>query len=100
MEYVKETFGVAYSVRGLTKWLKQHGFAYHKPVGVPKKADGLAQKAWIMWYEKFKKSLPDDRRSSLTIGQRALKRVRCLWLKIIRKKAGAWKSRPMAARGV
>ena len=39
VEYVKETFGVAYSVRGLTKWLKQHGFTYHKPVGVPAKAD-------------------------------------------------------------
>ena len=60
VEYVKETFGVAYSVRGLTKWLKQHGFTYHKPVGVPAKADGEAQKAWIMWYEKFKKSLQDN----------------------------------------
>ena len=51
---------VAYSVRGLTKWLKQHGFTYHKPVGVPAKADGEAQKAWIVWYEKFKKSLQDN----------------------------------------
>jgi transposase len=28
VEYVKETFGVAYSVRGLTKWLKQRAAAW------------------------------------------------------------------------
>ena len=60
VEYVQETFGIVYSVRGLTKWLKRHGFTYHKPVGVPARADGEAQKAWIAWYEKFKKSLRDN----------------------------------------
>jgi transposase len=56
VEYVKKTFGIDYSVGGLTKWLHQHGFSYHKPVGVPAKADGDAQKAWIAWYEAFKTS--------------------------------------------
>jgi hypothetical protein len=59
-DYVLKTFGVVYSVRGLTKWLKQHGFTYHKLSGVPAKADGEAQKAWIAWYEKFKNSLQDN----------------------------------------
>lgn len=98
VEYVKETFGVAYSVRGLTKWLKQHGFTYHKPVGVPAKADGEAQKAWIVWYEKFKKSLQDNEKILFMDGVHptlpfALPAAGS-------KKAGAWKSRPTAARGV
>jgi transposase len=59
-DYVLKTFGAVYSVRGLTKWLKQHGFTYHRPSGVPAKADGEAQKAWIAWYEKFKNSLQDN----------------------------------------
>jgi len=42
-DYVFATFGVYYSVRGMTKWLKLHGFSYHKPVGVPAKADGEKQ---------------------------------------------------------
>ncbi len=37
--FVKQTFGAAYSKRGLTQWLQQHGFTYHKPAGVPAKAD-------------------------------------------------------------
>lgn len=60
VDYVEKTFGVQYSVRGMTKWLHQHGFSYHKPVGVPAKADGDAQKAWIAWYEAFKNALGHD----------------------------------------
>lgn len=60
VKYVQETFGIVYSVGGLTKWLKRRGFTYHKPVGVPARADGEAQKAWIAWSEKFKKSLRDN----------------------------------------
>ena len=83
VEYVKETFGVAYSVRGLTKWLKQHGFTYHKPVGVPAKADGEAQKAWIVWYEKFKKSLQDNEKILFMDGVHPTHAVRfaCGWIK-------------------
>jgi transposase len=83
VEYVKETFGVAYSVRGLTKWLKQHGFTYHKPVGVPAKADGEAQKAWIVWYEKFKKSLQGNEKILFMDGVHPTHAVRfaCGWIK-------------------
>lgn len=59
-DYVFATFGIHYSVRGMTKWLQQRGFTYHKPLGVPAKADGEAQKRWITWYEALKKSLQDN----------------------------------------
>ena len=83
VEYVKETFSVAYSVRGLTKWLQLHGFTYHKPVGVPAKADGEAQKAWIAWYEKFKKSLRDNEKLLFMDGVHPTHAVRfaCGWIK-------------------
>jgi transposase len=83
VEYVKETFGVAYSVRGLTKWLHQHGFTYHKPVGVPAKANGEAQKDWIAWYEKFNNSLQHDEKILFLDGVHPTHAVRfaCGWIK-------------------
>lgn len=83
VEYVKETFGVTYSVRGLTKWLKQHGFTYHKPSGVPAKADGEAQKAWIAWYKKFKNSLRDNEKILFMDGVHPTHAVRftCGWIR-------------------
>ena len=105
VQYVKETFGVAYSIRGLTKWLQQHGFTYHKPGGIPAKAAGEAQKAWIVWYETFKKSLQDQeipagQCENPVHGRRASDACRSLCMRLDQKKAGAWKSRPTAARGV
>jgi len=83
VEYVFKTFGVSYSVRGMTKWLKQHGFTYHKPVGVPAKADGEAQKAWITWYEKLKNSLRDNEKILFLDGVHPTHAVRfaCGWIK-------------------
>lgn len=37
--YIKETYGVAYKISGLNKWLHQHEFSYKKPKGVPHKFD-------------------------------------------------------------
>ena len=81
--YVKKTFGVLYSVRGLTKWLHQHGFTYHKPVGVPAKADREAQAAWIAWYEKLKKSRRDNEKILFMDGVHPTHAVRfaCGWIK-------------------
>jgi len=81
--YVKQTFGVAYSVRGLTKWLRQHGFTYHKPVGVPAKADGEAQKAWIVWYEELENSLRDNEKLLFMDGVHPTHAVRfaCGWIR-------------------
>jgi len=82
-DYVLNTFGAAYSVRGLTKWLKQHGFTYHKPSGVPAKADGDAQKAWIAWYEEFKNSLQDNEKILFMDGVHPTHAVRfaCGWIR-------------------
>jgi len=58
--YVHATFGIRYSVRGMTDWLKRHDFTFHQPCGVPAKADAEAQKAFVAWYEKLKADLGDD----------------------------------------
>jgi len=83
VDYVFKTFGVYYSVRGMTKWLKQHGFTYHKPVGVPAKADGDKQKAWIAWYENLKNSLRDNEKILFMDGVHPTHAVRftCGWIK-------------------
>jgi transposase len=81
--YVFETFGVRYSVRGLTAWLHRNGFSYHKPVGVPAKADGAAQKRWIDWYENLKKALRDNEKILFLDGVHPTHAVRfaCGWIK-------------------
>lgn len=58
--YVDATYGVKYSVRGMTDWLKRQDFTYHQPCGVPAKADSDAQKAFIEQYQKLQTTLPDD----------------------------------------
>lgn len=42
--HVHKTYGVRYSVRGMTDWIKSHGFSFHQPCGTPAKADAEAQK--------------------------------------------------------
>jgi transposase len=58
--YVHATFGIRYSVRGMTDWLKRHDFTFHQPCGTPAKADAEAQKAFVAKYESLKRSLGDD----------------------------------------
>jgi transposase len=55
--HVLGKYGITYSISGMNKGMKQNNFTYHKPAGVPAKADGEAQKKWIAWYREFKKSL-------------------------------------------
>lgn len=57
--YVHETYGVRYSVRGMTDLIKREGFTFHQPCGVPAKADADAQKAFVEKYEKIKADLGD-----------------------------------------
>ncbi len=40
--HVQKTCGVRYSVRGITDWIKSHGFTFHQPCGKPAKADAGA----------------------------------------------------------
>ena len=81
--YVQKTSGIIYSLRGMTKLLHRLGFSYHKPVGVPAKADGEAQKAWIASYENLKKSLPDNAKILFLDGVHPTHAVRfqCGWIK-------------------
>jgi transposase len=58
--YVHATYGVRYSVRGMTDWLKRHDFTFHQPGGIPAKADKTQQAAFVAHYEKLKASLGDD----------------------------------------
>lgn len=58
--YVHATFGVTYSVCGMTAWLHRHGFSYHRPAVVPAKADKAKQEAWLAWYENLKKTIGEE----------------------------------------
>jgi transposase len=60
VSYVELTWGVKYSVEGLTQWLNRHGFSYKKPKLVPGKADREQQLEWIEDYAKLKEELPKD----------------------------------------
>lgn len=48
--YVEVTFGVRYTISGMTKWLKQHEFSYKHPKSVPAKADLAKQEEFIEKY--------------------------------------------------
>ena len=55
--YVKATFGIEYTVAGMTAWLQLHGFSYKKPSVVPGKANRALQEKWIKEYEALKMNL-------------------------------------------
>lgn len=60
-QYIQMTFGVTYSISGVTQLLKRMGFVYKKPKHVPGKADRQAQEAFIQQYTDLKKHKhPDD----------------------------------------
>ena len=52
--YIKEHFGVTYTVSGLHKWLHRNGFSYKKPKGLPHKADAQLQEEFIQKYTELK----------------------------------------------
>lgn len=60
--FVKKTFKVKYTPKGMTSLLHQLGFTYKKPKHIPGKADIEAQKAFIKKYRRLqKKKSPEDR---------------------------------------
>jgi len=59
-EHVKEQYCVEYTVPGMTSWLKNNGFSFIKPHGVPAKADPEKQKQFIAEYEELKKETPEN----------------------------------------
>jgi transposase len=58
--YIEETYGIKYTVAGMTSWLKSHGFSFIKPRSVPAKADPVKQAAFIETYKKLKEETPAD----------------------------------------
>ena len=60
VSYVRDTFGVHYTVAGMTKWLHRHGFSYKKPKGAPAKADPEKQAAFVAFYKVLLQQTPQD----------------------------------------
>jgi transposase len=58
--YVLQTFGVEYTVSGMTKWLHNHGFSYKEPKLVPAKADTVKQEQFIEQYIALHADKPSD----------------------------------------
>jgi transposase len=57
--YIWKTFGIKYSVRGVTELLKRLGYVYKKPKIIPGKADPEAQEAFLKQYTDLKNDLND-----------------------------------------
>ena len=60
ISYIKSEYLVEYSIPGMNKWLKMHGFSYKQPKGVPHKFDSQQQDEFIANYEELKESLGTD----------------------------------------
>lgn len=58
--YIKNTFGVEYSIPGLNKLLHRIGFSYKKPKGRPHKANPELQEDFIATYEELKSSISPE----------------------------------------
>ena len=57
-KYVKETYGVDYTVSGMIAWLKEQRFIYKEPIKVPGRLDPEKQAIFIKAYETLKLNLP------------------------------------------
>jgi transposase len=60
VNYVFDTYGIAYTCSGMYQWLILHGFSYKKAIGIPAKLDPEKQKAFLEIYNKLKVNLPED----------------------------------------
>ena len=58
--YIKKTYEIEYSTKGMTSLLHRLGFTYKKPKLIPGKADKEKQKAFIEKYRDLKKKLDFD----------------------------------------
>lgn len=62
VDYVEKTYGVRFSVIGITKLLHRLGFTYKKPKIIPGKANRIKQEEFLKRYEEMKSSLGEDDR--------------------------------------
>lgn len=58
--YVKECYGVSFTVPGMHKWLHRHGFSYKKPKGLPQKSDAALQQQFVTEYEALKEEVGES----------------------------------------
>jgi len=58
--FVLNTYGVTYTISGMTFWLHREGFAYKFPKKIPAKADSLKQLEFIKVYEVLMNTTPED----------------------------------------
>lgn len=62
VNYVEKTYGMTFTVIGITKLLHRLGFSYKKPKIVPGKVDPAKQAAFLQVYQETKSTLtPNDR---------------------------------------
>lgn len=54
--FVKKTFGISYSISGMTNLLARLGFSYKKPQAVPGKANAEAQEEFLFKLEELKRA--------------------------------------------
>lgn len=58
--YVAVTYGITYTVQGMTSWLHAHKFSYKKPKKTPAKADAEKQKEFIKIYKELVETTSQD----------------------------------------
>ena len=60
MAYIKEHYGLDYTINGVTKLLHRLGFVYKQTTLIPGKLDEAKQAAFKQVYEKLRDTLPED----------------------------------------
>lgn len=62
VNHIEKTYGITFSIIGITKLLHRLGFSYKKPKIVPGKVDRVKQAAFLQMYQETKSTLtPNDR---------------------------------------
>lgn len=61
-DYIKDTFGINYTINGVTKLLHRLGFVYKQTVIIPAKVDPVKQAQFLQGYLGLKENLNDDER--------------------------------------
>jgi transposase len=59
VSFIKEQYGINYTIDGVTKLLHRLGFVYKQTTLIPGKLDGQAQAAFKRQYEKLRDKLPE-----------------------------------------
>jgi transposase len=62
VDYIKDTFGIDYTINGVTKLLHRLGFVYKQTVIIPAKLDPIKQEQFLQGYLGLKENLNSDER--------------------------------------